>query len=63
MDQKIDLGRAADELDLRIMRKEGTRFLDRPGICLARYREPRVPVQERSLEMDEGPAPQEIQML
>ena len=53
----------ADELDLKIMREEGTRFLDRPEICLAGYRELRVPVQEQNLEMDEGPAPQEFQML
>ena len=53
----------ADELDLKIMREEGTRFLDRPEICLAGYRELRVPVQEQVLEMDEGPAPREFQML
>ena len=53
----------ADELDLKIMREEGTRFLDRPEICLSGYRELRVPVQEQNLEMDEGPAPQEFQML
>ena len=53
----------ADDLDLKIMREEGVRFLDRPGICLAGYRELRVPVQEQSLEVDEGPAPREFQML
>ena len=53
----------ADELDLKIMREEGTRFLDRPGICLAGHRELRVPAQEQELEMDEGSAPWEFQML
>ena len=53
----------ADEQDLKIMREEGTRFLDRPEICLAGYRELHVPVQEQVLEMDEGPAPREFQML
>ena len=53
----------ADNLDLQIMREEGVRFLDRPGICLAGHSELRVPVQEQSLEMDDGPAPREFQML
>ena len=53
----------ADNLDLQIMREEGVRFLDRPGICLAGHSELRVPVQEQSLEMDDGPAPLEFQML
>ena len=53
----------ADDLDLKIMREEGVRFLDRPGICLAAHRELRVPVQEQGLEMDEAPAPREFQML
>ena len=53
----------ADALDLKIMREEGMRFLDRPEIRLAGHRELRVPVQEQSLEMDEGPAPQGFQML
>ena len=53
----------ADELDLKIMREEGARFLDRPGICLAGHRELRVPVQEQELEMDEGTDPLEFQML
>ena len=53
----------ADELDLKLMREEGARFLDRPEICLAGHRELRVPVQEQSLEMSEEPAPREFQML
>ena len=53
----------ADELDLKIMREEGTRFLDRPGICLAGHSELRVPAQEQDMEMDEGPAPSGLQML
>ena len=53
----------ADNLDLKIMREEGVRFLDRPGICLAAHRELRVPVQEQGLEMDEALAPREFQML
>ena len=53
----------ADALDLKVMREEGTRFLDRPGICLAGHCELRVPVQEQELEMDEGPDPLELQML
>ena len=53
----------ADDLDLKIMREEGTRFLDRPGICLAGHSELRVPAQEQELEMDKGPAPLEFQML
>lgn len=53
----------ADDLDLKIMREEGVRFLDRPGICLAGHSELRVPVQEQSLGMDEEPTPREIQML
>ena len=51
----------ADDLDLKIMREEGVRFLDRPEICLAGHRELRVPVQEQ--EMDEGPGTLEFQML
>ena len=53
----------ADGLDLKIMREEGARFLDRPGICFAGYQELRVPVQEQDMKVDEGPAPQEFQML
>ena len=53
----------ADDLDLKIMREEGARFLDRPGICFAGYQELRVPVQEQDMKVDEGPAPQEFQML
>ena len=53
----------ADGLDLKIMREEGTRFLDRPEIRLAGHRELRVPVQEQSLEMDEGAVLQGFQML
>ena len=55
----------ADELDLKIMREEGTRFLDRPEICLEGYRAFVVPVQEQIQEMNEEaePAPQEFQML
>ena len=53
----------ADNLDLKIMREEGVRFLDRPGICLAGHCELRVPVQEQDQDMDEGPAPLEFQML
>ena len=53
----------ADELDLKIMREEGTRVLDRPEICLAGHSELRVPAQEQDMEMDEGPAPSELQML
>lgn len=53
----------ADGLDLKIMREEGARFLDRPGICLAGHSELRVPVQEQELEMDEGPASSGFQML
>ena len=53
----------ADALDLKIMREEGARFLDRPGICLAGHRELRVPVWEQGMEADEGPAPSEFQML
>ena len=53
----------ADALDLKIMREEGVRFLNRPGICLAGHHELRVPVQEQDLEMDAAPAPSELQML
>ena len=54
----------ADGLDLKIMREERARFLDRPGICLAGYHELRIPVQEQAMKVDEGPdqiAPREFQ--
>ena len=59
----------ADNMDLKLIREDGVRFLDRPGICLAGYRELRVPVQEQTEELSEGSdqevesAPQEFQIL
>ena len=53
----------ADDLDLKLIREDGVRFLDRPGICLAGYRELRVPVQEQALEAEVEPVPHEFQML
>lgn len=53
----------ADNMDLKLIREDGVRFLDKPGICLAGYRKLCVPVQEQDMGMDEGPASQEFQML